>query len=92
MKPAESETVPAPAPCFRHAVAFWFKLGFISFGGPAGQIATMHQELVEKRRWLSEQRFLHALNYCMLLPGPDGLRKFSAPTNSFWPEPSRQRW
>ncbi|KRW61291.1 chromate efflux transporter [Pseudomonas sp. TTU2014-080ASC] len=50
---------------------FWLKLGFISFGGPAGQIAIMHQELVEKRRWLSERRFLHALNYCMLLPGPE---------------------
>lgn len=50
---------------------FWFKLGFISFGGPAGQIALMHTELVEKRRWISERRFLHALNYCMLLPGPE---------------------
>lgn len=55
----------------RSAFAFWLKLGFISFGGPAGQIAIMHQELVERRRWLSEQRFLHALNYCMLLPGPE---------------------
>lgn len=53
------------------AFLFWFKLGLISFGGPAGQIAIMHQELVEKRRWLSERRFLHALNYCMLLPGPE---------------------
>lgn len=50
---------------------FWLKLGLISFGGPAGQIALMHQELVERRRWLSERRFLHALNYCMLLPGPE---------------------
>ncbi|MEY2622477.1 MAG: hypothetical protein RIT26_2297, partial [Pseudomonadota bacterium] len=50
---------------------FWLKLGFISFGGPAGQIALMHTELVERRRWISEQRFLHALNYCMLLPGPE---------------------
>jgi chromate transporter len=50
---------------------FWLKLGFISFGGPAGQIAIMHQELVEKRRWISENRYLHALNYCMLLPGPE---------------------
>jgi chromate transporter len=55
----------------REAVAFWAKLGFISFGGPAGQIAVLHQELVEKRRWISERRFLHALNYCMLLPGPE---------------------
>ena len=50
---------------------FWLKLGFISFGGPAGQIAIMHQELVERRRWISERRFLHALNYCMVLPGPE---------------------
>jgi chromate transporter len=50
---------------------FWLKLGFISFGGPAGQIAIMHEELVERRRWISENRFLHALNYCMVLPGPE---------------------
>ncbi|MGN8277782.1 chromate efflux transporter [Pseudomonas sp. SMN5] len=55
----------------RAAFWFWFKLGFISFGGPAGQISIMHQELVERRRWISERRFLHALNYCMLLPGPE---------------------
>ncbi|WP_428422994.1 chromate efflux transporter [Methylibium sp.] len=55
----------------REAFAFWLKLGFISFGGPAGQITIMHQELVERRRWISEQRFLHALNYCMVLPGPE---------------------
>ena len=60
-----------PAPSLRQAVAFWLKLGCISFGGPAGQIAIMHQELVERRRWISERRFLHALNYCMLLPGPE---------------------
>lgn len=53
------------------AFLFWLKLGFISFGGPAGQIAVMHQELVEQKRWISEKRFLHALNYCMLLPGPE---------------------
>lgn len=53
------------------ALRFWLKLGFISFGGPAGQIAIMHRELVEKRRWISERRFLHALNYCMVLPGPE---------------------
>ncbi|HSI56976.1 MAG TPA: chromate efflux transporter [Ideonella sp.] len=53
------------------AFVYWLKLGFISFGGPAGQIAMMHQELVERRRWISENRFLHALNYCMLLPGPE---------------------
>src|SRR6266511_1904476 len=56
---------------FTEAFRFWVKLGFISFGGPAGQIAIMHRELVERRRWLSEERFLHALNYCMLLPGPE---------------------
>ena len=56
---------------FREAFGFWLKLGFISFGGPAGQIAIMHQELVERKRWISERRFLHALNYCMLLPGPE---------------------
>lgn len=53
------------------AFVFWLKLGFVSFGGPAGQIAIMHQELVERRRWISERRFLHAMNYCMLLPGPE---------------------
>ncbi|OEY92993.1 chromate transporter [Acinetobacter proteolyticus] len=56
---------------FWQAFLFWLKLGFISFGGPAGQIAVMHQELVEQKRWISEKRFLHALNYCMLLPGPE---------------------
>lgn len=55
----------------REAFNYWLKLGVISFGGPAGQIAIMHQELVEKRRWISERRFLHALNYCMVLPGPE---------------------
>ncbi|HEX5130634.1 MAG TPA: chromate efflux transporter [Usitatibacter sp.] len=55
----------------REALKFWLKLGFISFGGPAGQIAIMHRELVEKKRWISERRFLHALNYCMVLPGPE---------------------
>jgi chromate transporter len=60
-----------PAIDFRDALGFWFKLGWISFGGPAGQIALLHQELVERRRWISENRFLHALNYCMLLPGPE---------------------
>lgn len=56
---------------FAEAFRFWLKLGFISFGGPAGQIAIMHKELVDRRRWLSDDRFLHALNYCMLLPGPE---------------------
>ena len=62
---------PAQPLAFRTALRYWLKLGFISFGGPAGQIAMMHAELVERRRWISEQRFLHALNYCMLLPGPE---------------------
>jgi chromate transporter len=65
---------PSNQASFREALAFWFKLGFISFGGPAGQIATVHQELVEKKHWISEQRFLHALNYCMILPGPEALQ------------------
>jgi chromate transporter len=56
---------------FWKAFAYWLRLGFISFGGPAGQIAIMHHDLVEKRRWISERRFLHALNYCMVLPGPE---------------------
>ena len=56
---------------FAEAFRFWLKLGFISFGGPAGQIAIMHDELVERKRWISERRFLHALNYCMVLPGPE---------------------
>src|SRR5262249_17815227 len=63
---AEPRTVP-----FREAFRYWLRLGFVNFGGPAGQIALMHRDLVEKRRWISEQRFLHALSYCMLLPGPE---------------------
>ena len=69
---SESDLLPARrSVSFAEAFRFWVKLGFISFGGPAGQIAIMHRELVERRRWLSEERFLHALNYCMLLPGPE---------------------
>ncbi len=69
-------TTPAAAnhaarPSFAEAFRFWVKLGFVSFGGPTGQIAIMHTELVERRKWVSEERFLHALNYCMLLPGPE---------------------
>ena len=56
---------------FREAARFWIKLGFINFGGPTGQIAIMHDEIVERRRWITNGRFLHALNYCMLLPGPE---------------------
>jgi chromate transporter len=65
------DTLPSRAITFGEALRFWLKLGFISFGGPAGQIAIMHRELVEQKRWISERRFLHALNYCMLLPGPE---------------------
>ena len=65
------ELVQKRAPSFREALQFWLKLGFISFGGPTGQIAIMQTELVEKKRWISQSRFLHALNFCMLLPGPE---------------------
>ena len=65
-------TAPVAAkPTEIEAFWFWLKLGCISFGGPAGQIAIMHDELVERRRWISERRFLHALNFCMALPGPE---------------------
>ena len=70
-KSPTDRSIPPPHVSFGEALSFWVKLGFISFGGPAGQIAIMHRELVERRRWLSEERFLHALNYCMLLPGPE---------------------
>ena len=70
--PIEQESQAAPSPITRaEAFRFWLQLGFVSFGGPAGQIALMHSELVERRRWISENRFLHALNYCMVLPGPE---------------------
>ena len=69
--PDAMPTEPPVAPTFAEALAFWSRLGFVSFGGPAGQIAIMHAELVVRRRWISEARFLHALNYCMLLPGPE---------------------
>lgn len=62
---------PPATPGFTEALRFWWKLGWISFGGPAGQIAIMHKEIVERRRWLAEDHFLHALNFCMLLPGPE---------------------
>ena len=67
----EMADVPLREVSSAQAFRYWLKLGFISFGGPAGQIAIMHQELVERRRWISEHRFLHALNYCMVLPGPE---------------------
>ena len=74
--PPQQHAAPAPSKdhvgiSFAEAFCFWLKLGFVSFGGPAGQIAVMHQELVERRRWISEHRFLHALNYTMVLPGPE---------------------
>ena len=67
----ESPDIALTPPTLREAVSYWFKLGLLSFGGPAGQIAMMHQDLVEKKRWISDKRFLHALNYCMVLPGPE---------------------
>src|SRR5689334_12666381 len=68
--PGASETL-AAKPSEAEALRFWLKLGCISFGGPAGQIAIMHDELVERRRWITERRFLHALNFCMAMPGPE---------------------
>ncbi len=62
---------PPPPPTFREALNFWLRLGFISFGGPAGQIAILHVFLVDKKHWISNSKFMHALNYCMLLPGPE---------------------
>src|SRR3982751_5783986 len=59
---------------FGEALGFWLKLGFISFGGPAGQIAIMHRVLVDERKWIEEERFLHALNFCVLLPGPEATK------------------
>src|SRR5438105_15950733 len=61
-------------PSFGEAFRFWLKLGFISFGGRTGQIAIMQTELVEKKKWISQSRFLHALNFCMLLPGPEAIQ------------------
>ncbi len=68
---ADSHAPAGHGVAFATALRFWLKLGFISFGGPAGQIAIMHRELVEQRKWISEERFLRALNYCMVLPGPE---------------------
>ena len=69
--PVDTKTMLTQSITFKEALYYWLKLGFISFGGPAGQISMMHQELVERRRWISENRFLHALNYTMVLPGPE---------------------
>lgn len=74
---AANDTPPrelAPAPTLREALAVWAKIGLVSFGGPAGQIALMHRELVETKRWIDHERFLHALNFCMLLPGPEAMQ------------------
>ncbi|MSR66375.1 MAG: chromate efflux transporter [Pedosphaera sp.] len=71
MNDSAASTPVASRPTFAEAFRFWLKLGFISFGGPTGQIAIMHEEIVERRKWVDEGRFLHALNYCMLLPGPE---------------------
>jgi len=71
MQNPPTSLAPPAAVSFWEALRFWLRLGFISFGGPAGQIAIMHTELVEQKRWISEKRFLHALNYCMVLPGPE---------------------
>ncbi|HSJ04491.1 MAG TPA: chromate transporter, partial [Verrucomicrobium sp.] len=65
------ESLPPAPPSFREALKFWLKLGLVSFGGPAGQIAIMHTELVDRKKWITEPLFLHALNFCMLLPGPE---------------------
>ena len=67
----EASDIALNPPTLREATSYWFKLGLLSFGGPAGQIAMMHHDLVEKKRWISDKRFLHALNYCMILPGPE---------------------
>lgn len=68
----EGAAMAAPAtPSLAEATRVWLKIGLLSFGGPAGQIALMHKELVDERHWIGERRFLHALNYCMLLPGPE---------------------
>ncbi len=71
MSDSPDQRAEVPYPTFREATRTWAKIGLNSFGGPAGQIAVMHRVLVEEKRWVSEERFLHALNYCMLLPGPE---------------------
>jgi chromate transporter len=73
---AAEARVAAPFPTFVQALRVWLRVGLLSFGGPAAQIAVMHREVVDERRWVSDARFLHALNFCMLLPGP---RRRSSP-------------
>src|SRR5689334_19260142 len=74
--PAETkaETKAEASPSFGEAFRLWFKIGCINFGGPAGQIAMMHRMLVDEKKWIDEPRFLHALNFCMLLPGPEATK------------------
>ena len=69
--PASAAPVPSHGVSLRQAFFVWLRVAALSFGGPAGQIAVMHRIIVEEKRWVSESRFLHALNYCMLLPGPE---------------------
>ena len=83
-----------PQVAMREALAVWAKIGVLSFGGPAGQIALMHRTLVEERRWISEPRFLHALNFCMLLPGPEAMQlaTYSGWLMHGWSSPCFQRY
>jgi chromate transporter len=73
-KTSPTSTSSIEIPSFNEALAVWARIGVLSFGGPAGQIALMHRVLVDERRWISEERFLHALNFCMLLPGPEAMQ------------------
>ena len=70
-KPGTAAAAAARLPSFGEALRVWLKIGLLSFGGPAGQIALLHREVVDERRWVSDARFLHALNFCTLLPGPE---------------------
>src|ERR1700710_3311735 len=71
MRQPDSATAEARMPTFGQALRVWTKIGLLSFGGPAGQIALLHREVVDDRNWVSDRRFLHALNFCTLLPGPE---------------------
>ncbi|EMJ83309.1 chromate transport domain protein [Leptospira borgpetersenii serovar Hardjo-bovis str. Sponselee] len=77
-------------PSFKEAIHFWFRLGWSNFGGPAGQISLMHKMLVEEKKWISEDEFSHALNYCMFLPGPEA-QQLARPTwVGFYTEPKEE--
>ena len=79
-----TEPGPTPAkPSFRTALGFWWRLGWISFGGPTGQIAIMHEELVVRKKWVREDAFIHALNFCMMLPGPEAQQLATFPGLAF---------